>query len=74
MPAGGHTIRVTYLPESFVRGRAISFSTMALLLGGGLAARLRRRRGDTRGETMSLSGYVRDKRGAGGLAGVFVAD
>lgn len=56
MPAGGHTIRLTYLPESFVRGRAISFSTMALLLGGGLAARLRRRRGDTRGETMSLSG------------------
>ncbi|HXH91207.1 MAG TPA: YfhO family protein [Thermoanaerobaculia bacterium] len=44
VPPGGHTIRLTYLPESFVRGRAISFSTLALLLGGGVFARLRRRR------------------------------
>jgi hypothetical protein len=44
VPPGGHTIRLTYLPESFVRGRAISFSTLALMLGGGLFERLRRRR------------------------------
>ena len=44
VPPGGHTIRLTYLPESFVRGRAISFSTLALLLGGGVAVRLRRGR------------------------------
>jgi hypothetical protein len=44
VPPGGHTIRLTYLPESFVRGRAISFSTLALLLGGGVFVRLRRRR------------------------------
>lgn len=44
VPPGGHTIRLTYLPESFVRGRAISFSTLALLLGGGVIVRLRRRR------------------------------
>jgi hypothetical protein len=44
VPPGGHTIRLTYLPESFVRGRAISFSTLALLLGVGVFVRLRRRR------------------------------
>ncbi len=45
VPPGGHTIRLTYLPESFVHGRAISFSTLALLLGGGLIwAQIRRRR------------------------------
>jgi hypothetical protein len=44
VPAGGHRIRLTYLPESFVRGRAISLSTLVLLLGGGIAARIRRRR------------------------------
>jgi hypothetical protein len=44
VPPGGHTIRLTYLPESFVRGRAISFSTLALLLGGGVILWLRRRR------------------------------
>jgi hypothetical protein len=44
VPPGGHTIRLTYLPESFVRGRAISFSTLALLLGGGVIFWLRRRR------------------------------
>jgi hypothetical protein len=43
VPAGGHRIRLTYLPESFVRGRAISLSTLVLLLGGGIAARVRRR-------------------------------
>jgi len=44
VPPGGHRIRLTYLPESFVRGRAISLSTLVLLLGGGIAARVRRRR------------------------------
>jgi hypothetical protein len=44
VPAGGHRIRLTYLPESFVRGRAISLSTLALLLGGGVWSRIRRRR------------------------------
>jgi hypothetical protein len=43
VPAGGHRIRLTYLPESFVRGRAISLSTLLLILGGGIAARVRRR-------------------------------
>jgi hypothetical protein len=44
VPPGGHTIRLTYLPESFVRGRAISFSTLALLFGGLIWAQIRRRR------------------------------
>jgi hypothetical protein len=43
VPAGGHRIRLTYLPQSFVRGRAISLSTLALILGGGIAIRIRRR-------------------------------
>ncbi|MEA2237275.1 MAG: hypothetical protein QOC81_1999 [Thermoanaerobaculia bacterium] len=44
VPPGGHTIRLTYMPDSFVHGRAISFSTLGLLFIGGIAARLRRRR------------------------------
>ena len=44
VPSGGHRIRLTFLPKSFVRGRAISLSTLALLLGGGIAVRIRRRR------------------------------
>jgi Bacterial membrane protein YfhO. len=44
VPPGGHRIRVTYLPESFVRGRAISLSTLVLLLGGLVWAQIRRRR------------------------------
>jgi hypothetical protein len=43
VPSGGHRIRLTFLPQSFVRGRAISLSTLALLLGGGIAAKIRRR-------------------------------
>jgi hypothetical protein len=43
VPAGGHQIRLTYLPQSFVRGRAISLSTLGLILIGGVAIRIRRR-------------------------------
>jgi len=43
VPAGGHQIRLTYLPQSFVRGRAISLSTLGLLFVSGLAIRIRRR-------------------------------
>jgi hypothetical protein len=43
VPSGGHRIRLTFLPMSFVRGRAISLSTLALLLAGTIAARIRRR-------------------------------
>jgi len=43
VPAGGHQIRLTYLPQSFVRGRAISLSTLGLVLIGGAAIRIRRR-------------------------------
>ncbi len=44
VPPGGHRIRLTYLPESFVRGRAISLTTLVLLLSGLVAGRIRRRR------------------------------
>jgi hypothetical protein len=43
VPSGGHRIRLTFLPKSFVQGRAISLATLALLLGGVLAAKIRRR-------------------------------
>ncbi|HEV7428011.1 MAG TPA: YfhO family protein [Thermoanaerobaculia bacterium] len=43
VPSGGHRIRLTFLPKSFVDGRAISLSTLALLLGGAIAAKIRRR-------------------------------
>lgn len=31
VPAGKHTIRLTYLPQSFVIGRAITFATLAII-------------------------------------------
>jgi hypothetical protein len=34
VPAGKHTIRLTYLPRSFVVGRAITFAAIALMLLG----------------------------------------
>jgi len=43
VPSGGHRIRLTFLPTRFVQGRAISLSTLALILAGGIAARIRRR-------------------------------
>jgi len=43
VPSGGHRIRLTFLPTRFVQGRAISLSTLVLLLAGGVAARIRRR-------------------------------
>ena len=43
VPAGGHQIRLTYLPQSFVRGRAISLSTLGLIVIGSVAIRIRRR-------------------------------
>jgi len=44
VPSGGHRIRLTFLPTRFVQGRAISLSTLALLLAGAVAIRIRRRR------------------------------
>jgi hypothetical protein len=34
VPAGKHTVRVTYLPQSFVIGRAITFGTLAMIVLG----------------------------------------
>jgi hypothetical protein len=43
VPSGHHKVRVTFLPQSFVIGRAISFLTLALLIiaGGVRASRSR---------------------------------
>lgn len=38
VPAGQHRVRLVYLPESFVRGRAISLATLAILLAVKIAA------------------------------------
>jgi len=46
IPKGRHRVRVEYLPDAFVQGRAISISTLALLGFGVLAKRrFTRRRG-----------------------------
>jgi uncharacterized membrane protein YfhO len=34
VPAGKHTIRLTYLPRSFVLGRAITFAAISMMLIG----------------------------------------
>ena len=47
VPAGRHQLRVVYLPESFVRGRAISFATLAAVVIA-LVIRRSRRRGASR--------------------------
>jgi len=38
--AGRHHIRLSYLPDSFTHGRAISFATLALLIVIGLTRRV----------------------------------
>jgi hypothetical protein len=43
VPSGGHRIRLTFLPMSFVRGRAISLTSLALLLAAAIAIKIRRR-------------------------------
>jgi hypothetical protein len=44
VPAGKHTIRLTYLPQAFVIGRAITFAAIAMMvLGIGVRIVLRRR-------------------------------
>jgi hypothetical protein len=45
VPAGHHDVRLVYLPESFVKGRAITFVTLGGLVITTLGFRLRRRRG-----------------------------
>lgn len=42
VPAGHHDVRLVYLPDSFVRGRAISLGTLALLVIGFGVRRWRR--------------------------------
>jgi hypothetical protein len=48
VPAGRHHVKLQYLPESFTRGRAISFATLGLLILGGGVNRFRRKRSETR--------------------------
>ncbi|HEX3069626.1 MAG TPA: YfhO family protein [Thermoanaerobaculia bacterium] len=40
VPAGHHKVRVVYLPQAFVTGRAISLITLALLITAALALRI----------------------------------
>jgi Bacterial membrane protein YfhO len=42
VPAGHHAVRLIYLPDGFVRGRAISFATVAALVAAALVRRFRR--------------------------------
>jgi hypothetical protein len=42
VPEGKHHLRLVYLPEAFVRGRAISFATILVLSGAIVVRRLRR--------------------------------
>ncbi|HET8773140.1 MAG TPA: YfhO family protein [Thermoanaerobaculia bacterium] len=43
VPAGRHTVRVVYWPESFVTGRAITFATLAALIAFAILRRVNRR-------------------------------
>jgi len=43
VPAGHHAVRLIYLPDGFVRGRAISLATAAALIAAALVRRFRRR-------------------------------
>jgi hypothetical protein len=42
VPAGHHAVRLIYLPDGFVRGRAISLLTIAALVAAAVVRRLRR--------------------------------
>ncbi|HEX9459326.1 MAG TPA: YfhO family protein, partial [Thermoanaerobaculia bacterium] len=42
VPAGHHEVRLVYLPQSFVIGRAITFGTLAVVIAFGLWLRRRR--------------------------------
>jgi hypothetical protein len=41
VPPGRHSVRLTYLPESFVAGRAISFATLAAIVAFAIVRRRR---------------------------------
>ena len=43
VPKGRHNVRMVYLPQSFVIGRAITFATLAGLLIAAVMVRIRRR-------------------------------
>jgi len=43
VPSGGHRIRLTFLPRRFVQGRAISLSTLILLIAAATGVKIRRR-------------------------------
>ncbi|HEX8171601.1 MAG TPA: YfhO family protein [Thermoanaerobaculia bacterium] len=51
VPEGRHKVRVIYLPEAFVRGRAVTFATLALLALAALISRWRRSTPATRSDT-----------------------
>ena len=44
VPKGRHDVRLVYLPQAFVTGRAITFVTIGLLAVTTLAIRVRRRK------------------------------
>jgi uncharacterized membrane protein YfhO len=44
IPAGKHAIRLTYLPQSFVIGRAITFGTAAMIALATVIGMVRKRR------------------------------
>jgi uncharacterized membrane protein YfhO len=47
LPTGRHSVRVVYWPTSFIRGRAITFATLLLIL---IVAVVRKRRGRVKSE------------------------
>lgn len=46
LPAGRHSVRIVYRPTSFVRGRAITFATLLLILIVAVMRRTRRVKGE----------------------------
>jgi Predicted membrane protein len=64
VPKGRHHLKLQYLPESFTRGRNVSFGTLgALIIFAGVRA-LRRKRGirDQRSEIRDQRSEIRDQR------------